>query len=171
MQEGLQSGTNKHGAASPLESTAKRGRLDVAKYQYQSSELVPQPTGFHTSTVSTINPLPSMASTECFSLPINDSLFYPMNDPRDLGCSNMASHWDPAGWDETITNTDPCYNELATMNQGIGVARDLIPVNSSHIYAQTLSYQPALGDSKSYQLSLGDSKPADFLAIRKTQGK
>lgn len=171
MQEGLQFGTNKHGAASPLESTAKRGRLDVAEYQYQSSELVPQPTGFHTSTVSTINSLPSMASTEYFSLPINDSLFYPMNDPRDLGCCNMASHLVPAGWDEAITNTDPCYNELATMNQGIGMARDLTPVNSSHIYAQTLSNQPALGDSKSYQLSLGDSKPADFLAIRTTPGK
>lgn len=171
MQEGLQFGTNKHGAASPLESTAKRGRLDVAEYQYQSSELVPQPTGFHTSTVSTINSLPSMASTEYFSLPINDPLLYPMNDPRDLGCSNMTSLWDPAGWGEAITNTDLCFNELATMNQGIGMARDLTPVDSSHIYAQTLSYQPALGDSKSYQLSLGDSKPADFLAIRKTQGK
>ena len=113
MQEGLQFGTNKHGAASPLESTAKRGRLDVAKYQYQSSELVPQPPGFHTSTVSTSNSLPSMASTEYFSLPINDSLFYPMNDPRDLGWCNMASHWDPAGWGEAITNTDLCYNELA----------------------------------------------------------
>ena len=94
-----------------------------------------------------------------------------MDDPQDLGCSNMASHWDPAGCDEAVTSTDPCYNELATMYQGIGMALDLTPVNSFHIYAQTPSYQPSLGDSKSYQLSLGDSKPADFLVIRKTQGK
>ena len=161
MQEGLQFGMNKHRAASPLESTAKRGRLDVAEYQYQSSELVPQSTGFDTSTVSTINLLPSVALTEYFPLPINDSLFYPMNDARDLGCPNMASHWDFPGWGGASITTDPCYNELATLNQGIGMARDLTSVNSFHTYAQT----------PSYKLSLGDSKPADFLAIRKTQGK
>ena len=154
MRGSLQSGTNKHRAASFLESTAKRGRLDVAEYQYQS-------TGFHTRTVPTLNSLPSMGPTDYFSLPINDPLFYSTNAVRDIDCSNMASHWDLAGWGGAITSTDPCYNELATMNQGIGMAQDLAPVNPFHIYAQT----------PSYQLSLRDSKPADFFAIRKTQGK
>ena len=166
MQVGLHCGTSKHKAASLLESRAKRGRLDAAEYQYQPSELVSQSTGFGTNTLSTISSLPSIGSTEFLSLPTNESLPYSMNEAQDIGCSNMTSQWPLVGWSEAVTNTDPWCTELATMNPGFGMVRDLapldtFPVDTFHIYAST----------PSYQLSLGGSKPADFLAIRRTQGK
>lgn len=166
MQIGPHGGTNKHKAASLLESRAKRGRLDAAEYQYQPLELVQQSTGFGTHTPSTISSMPSMVSTEFSSLPINDSLPYSMNEAQDIGCSNMTSQWPLVGWSEAVNSTDPWCTELATINPGFGMVRDLapldtFPVDTFHIYAST----------PSYQLSLGDSKPADFLAIRETQGE
>ena len=161
MQVGLYREANKHRAASPLESGAKRGRLDATGYQSQSSELVSQSTEFDTNTLSTFSSLPSIASTECYSLQINDFLPFPINETRDSGCSNMTSQWPFGNWSEAVTSTDPWCAELATMSPGIGMVRDLAPPDTFHIY-------PPI---QSYQLSLRDSKPADFLAIRRTQGK
>lgn len=164
MQVGLHCGTNKHKAPSLLESRAKRGKLDAAEYQYQPSESVSQSTGLSANTLSTISSLPSLDSTEFPSLPINYSLPYSINEAQDIDCSNMASQW-PLGWSEAFTESDPWCTELATINPGVDIVRNLapldtFPLDTFHMYAS----------SPFYQLILPDSKPADFLAIRRTQG-
>ena len=52
------------------------------------------------------------------------------------------------------------------MDQHVSMFRDVAPMYPVDLYAQDLYAQ-----TPSYQLFLQDSKPADFLAIRKTQGK
>ena len=156
MQESLQSGTNKHRAGSPLESIAKRGRHDPVGYH--SSELLPYSARFHASTMSTINSLAGMTSTEFPCPPVIDALFDPAKEARDFGYSNMVSQLEFADWAFASTSSDPYYIEPASMNPGIDVS-------------QTYSPMDRWAQSSLYKISLEDSKPADFLAIRKTQGR
>lgn len=171
MQVGLHYGTNKHKAASLLESRAKRGKLDAVEYQYQTSDLVSQSTGFGTNSLSTITSLPSIDSTEFPSLPINYLLPNSMNEAQGIGCSNVASQWPFGGWSEAVTSTDPWCTELATINPGFGIVRNLAPLDTLPLATLPLDTFHMYASTPSYQLTLPDSKPADFLAIRRTQGK
>lgn len=145
----------KHRAGSPLESTAKRGRHDLVVYQ--SSELVSQSARSYISPVPMTYSLP-MASTENFG---SSTCFNPMNEARDFTYSGSALQLDVPEWFGNITGTEPYYIEPASMNQGIGMLPTLAPVSPVDLYAPT----------QVYKLSLKDNKPADFLAIRETQGR
>lgn len=169
LQDGLQSGPNKHRARSPLQSIAKRGRHDTVAYQ--SSELVPRSPGSHASRLSTMDSFASMASTESLWLPNSDAFLNPMNG---FAYSNTPSQFNVASWDGPLTSRDPCYVGPANMNQGIDIFGNLPPIELLDHYVQPPRYPRSLEDyvhPPRYQRSLEDSKPADFLAIRKTQGR
>ena len=71
----------------------------------------------------------------------------------------MDQPWSLFQLDEYIPGTGPVYNGAANMNYDSSMPSDLPPMNSFH----TNPWIP------SFKLWLEDSKPADFLAIRKTQ--
>ena len=160
MHESLRSGSSKRGATSPLESGAKQGRLEIPEDQSQRSELVPQAMDFNDSSVSTINSLDSRLSTDLFLPSSNNFSNFPINESRNTGHSNMDQPWSLFQLDEYIPGTGPVYNGAANMNYDSSMPSDLPPMNSFH----TNPWIP------SFKLWLEDSKPADFLAIRKTQG-
>ena len=160
MHESLQSGSNKRGATSLLESKAKQGRLETVEHQNQCSELVPQAMDFHNSSLPTRNSLDSRFSTDIFLPPFNDSSFYSMNESQNIGCSNMDPLWLSGEWAGNDISLNPFYNGAAHMNHGASMLSDLPPINYFHTGSWTLQFR----------LCLEDSKPADFLAIRKTQG-
>lgn len=155
LQNGLQSGTNKHGAVSPLESPAKRGKHDAKASQ--SVELVPRLARFHGSPVPTTDSLASMASTE---FPVAPNEGWVSGGFSEVTYSNMAPRWDVANWSGAITGRDPYYFDPINMSQSIGGSwfRNLTPVAPLDPYVET----------PKYRLVLENSKPADFLAIRKT---
>ena len=156
MHESLQSGSNKRVATSPLESKAKQGRLEIVQHQNQRSEMVPQAMEPHNSSVE----LYSGLSNDVVITPFNNSSFYSMNESRNIGCSNMDLPWLPGDWAGDITSPYTFYNGAANMNHGASMPPDLLEMDLFH----TGSSAP------SFRLCLEDSKPADFLAIRKTQG-
>ena len=158
MQESLYSETKKHGATSPLESSAKRKRLETAEYQNQCSDLVPQSIGFPPSAMWPIDSPNSTPWTDIFSPTSNHSSLIPTIQTPNLGYHSMDLSCHPANWGGA---TDSFGNGVPDMNQGIDLLRGLAPMDTFHVYAQT----------PPHQLFIGDSKPADFLAIRKTQGK
>ena len=160
MNEGLRSGSNKRGATTLLESEAKQGRLEVAQYQSQCSELVPPAMDFHNSSVSTINSLDSRLPTDFYFSHSDDSSFYPMNEPRYVGYPNLDPQWPLGLWTGGQFITDPFYNGAAVMNYDSIKPLDPPLINTY----DTNSWTP------SFQLRLEGTKPADFLAIRRTQG-
>ena len=159
MHESLQSGSNKRAATSPLESNAKQGRLETVEHQNQGLELVPQAMDFHKNSVPTTNSLDRTLLTDIFS-PDFSFPHYPMNESRDIGCSNMDSPWFSGEWSENVTSPIASYDGAANMNHGASMSSDLFPMNSFHADPWT----------RPFRLCLEDNKPADFLAIRKTQG-
>lgn len=104
--------------------------------------------------------MPSMASTGYVWPLIDDAFLDPINEAPNFGPPNMALQLDLPDWSRSNIGVDPCYNELAIMNEGTGM-QDLANVNLFDVFPPT---QP-------YIRKLGNSKPADFLAIRKTQGR
>ena len=155
LQDGLQWGSNKHRAGSPLQSIAKRGRHDTLAHQ--SSELVPRCPGFHTSQLSTVDSFASMTPTESFWLPNSGAFRNPMNG---VAYSNTPSQFNFASWAESLTSRDPCYFEPAFI-QGLDMFGSLPSIETLDHYVHP----------HHYQRSLENNKPVDFLAIRKTQGR
>ena len=167
MTEDLQSGTNKHKARSPLESVAKRGKPD--RVDNQPLVLAPQPAGFHTNMVSTVDSLATMTSTGYFRSPsidnamlvdTNEAQEVPMNETRDFRFHNVASQHDFNSWDGPIEDLWDLFPP--DMNQSIGMTQNFAPENSFDFCERTQLYRDFLEDC---------CKPADFLAIRKTSGR
>lgn len=156
MHESLQSGSNKRVATSPLESKAKQGRLETVEHQNQCSELVPQAVNFHNSPV----PFYPRLSNDVFFPPFNNSSFYPMNESQNIDCSNMDQLLPSDDWAGDIASPYTFYTGAANMNNGASMPSILPEMDPLHIDSWT----------PSFRLCLEDSKPADFLAIRKTQG-
>ena len=145
LQENLESGTNKHRAGSPMQSTAKRGRYDPE--ERQPLELSQQCTIFQE------NPLLSEPWTHSpFDLTespwpwINDAFPNSMNETQDFGLFNMAPQLGVNSWAPAITPTGPSYTEVENPNEHIGMDRNLPPLDQFGLcpqgfYAQTPPYR------------------------------
>ena len=167
LLENLESGTKKHRAGSPLQSIAKRGRYDPVERQPQ--ELSQQCPIFQTNPSSLfMEPWDLMTHTwgESPWPYINDAFPDSMNETQDFGFSNMAPQLGVNSWAPAITPTSPSCMEVETLNEHIGMDRSLPPLDQFDLCPQGFYAQ-----TTPYRLSLKDSKPAEFLAIRKTQGR
>ena len=155
MQENFESGTNKHRAGSPLESIAKRGRYDLVERQPLGLG-PPRPPIFRTTPLSPMESFTGIAMTESPWPWIDGGFPNSMDETQDFSFFDMAPQ---LGADNHASaNTQyPSYVE---------VARDWSTLDQFDLYQQSLNVQ-----TWSCRLSLKDSKPADFLAIRKTQGR
>ena len=160
MSESLRSGSSKRGATSFLESEAKQGRLEIAQYQSQRSEMVSPAVDFHNNSVPTIYSWDSRFLTDSYFQPSYESPFYPINELRHVGYPNLNPQWDLGPWTGGTSNTDPFYSGAANVNHDSIKPSDLPLMNSVDINFWT----------PPFQLWLEGSKLADFLAIRKTQG-
>ena len=160
-----QSGTSKHRAGSPLESPAKRGRHDVVTSQ--ALELVPQPDGSHEDwdlMGSSLAGIPSAEGVQ-WNLPKLD-LQMSSNFVNEERCWTLSHMWSPigvAGLDQAFTdNGDRYYVEQGSMNPGMGSP---YPSSSMALVAPV----PPYTETPVYELVL--SRPAEFLAIRETEGR
>ena len=97
---------------------------------------------------------------------INDAFPNPMNETQNLGFFNMVPQLGVNNWAPAITPTDPSYIEVENLNQHVGMDRGLPPLDQFDLCPQSFYVQPP-----PYRQLLKDSKPADFLAVRKTQGR
>ena len=167
LLENLESGTNKHRAGSPLQSIAKRGRYDpVERQPLELSQQFPifqtNPSSLSMDTWAQLSYAWSGSSWPWF----NDDSPFSMNETQDFGFENMAPQLGVNSWAPAIAPTSPSCMEVESLNEHIGMDRGLPPLDQFDLcpqdnYAQT----------SPYRLSLKDSKPAEFLAIRKTQGR
>lgn len=165
LLENVESGTKKHRAGSPLQSIAKRGRY--APVERQPLELSQQCPIFETNPSSSfMEPWAQMSFglTESPWPLFNDAFPNSMNETQDFGFSNMAPQLGVNSWTPAITPTSPGCIEGETLNEHIGIDRSLPPLDQFDLCPQGFYAQ-----TPPSRLSLGDSKPAEFLAIRKTQ--
>jgi len=159
-----QSGTSKHRAKSPLESKAKRGKHDIIPSQ--SLELAPPSTELRASPVSTTNSLAGIAPIEGWQYNVlwdRNPIWSPAIDAQDFAwCAGVPPLDYFADSNGAITNQDfAYYNEAINMDQA---SDKLYPL-------QNLVPAAPQTQNSFHKLVLNNSKPAEFLAVRETQGR